>query len=145
MEALEAKVDELLARVGNQQHVTPQPELSSIPCAEPSPHPNQDRPQDVIDRGVVSYNDAVGILDTFRDTLMPYFPFVLIPPETTLDQLRAEKPFLLLAILKVCTYNDTPVQKILEETFQSAVADRMIFSHSPSMDVLQGLLVALAW
>lgn len=145
MEALEAKVDELLARVGNQPHVTPQREVSDIPSAELDPHSNQDKPQDVIDRGVVSYGDAVKILDSFRDTLMPYFPFVLIPPETTLDQLRVEKPFLLLAVLKVCTYKDEPVQKILEETFQSAVADRMIFSHSPSMDVLQGLLVALAW
>ncbi|KAJ5342991.1 hypothetical protein MYU51_016113 [Penicillium brevicompactum] len=145
VEALEAKVDELLARVGNQPHVTPQREVSDLPSAELDPHSNQDKPQDVIDRGVVSYGDAVKILDSFRDTLMPYFPFVLIPPETTLDQLRAEKPFLLLAVLKVCTYKNEPVQKVLEETFQSAVADRMIFSHSPSMDVLQGLLVALAW
>lgn len=76
---------------------------------------------------------------------MPYFPFVLIAPETTLDQLRAEKPFLLLAILKVSLSQNAATQQVFEGAFQSAVADRMIFSHNPSMDVLQGLLIALAW
>ncbi|CAG8032013.1 unnamed protein product [Penicillium salamii] len=145
VEALEAKVDELLARVGNQQHTTPQPEVSCVAPAETRGQPNTDKSQDVIDRGVVSYSDAAKMLDSFRQTLMPCFPFVIIAPETTLDQLRAEKPFLLLAIIKVSMYRDIAAQQILEETFQSAVADRMIFSHAPSMDVLQGLLVALAW
>lgn len=145
MEALEAKVDELLARVGNQQHTTPQPEVSCVAPAETRGPSNTDKTQDVIDRGVVSYSDAAKMLDSFRQTLMPCFPFVIIAPETTLDQLRAEKPFLLLAIIKVSMYRDIAAQQILEETFQSAVADRMIFSHAPSMDVLQGLLVALAW
>jgi branched-subunit amino acid transport protein AzlD len=93
----------------------------------------------------VKYDDAVTILNTFRHKLMPYFPFVLITPETTLDQLRAEMPFLLLAILKVSLSRNTATQQLVEGTFQSAVADRMIFSHNPSMDVLQGLLIALAW
>ncbi|CAG8132446.1 unnamed protein product [Penicillium olsonii] len=145
VEALEAKVDELLARVGTQPHTTPQTEVSCAPCATPTGLSDTDRAEDVIDRGIVSYSDATKMLDSFRQTLMPYFPFVIIAPQTTLDQLRAEKPFLLLAIIKVSMYRDTAAQRILEEIFQSAVAKRMIFSHAPSMDVLQGLLVALAW
>ena len=145
MEALEAKVDELLARVGTQPHTTSQTEVSCAPCATPTGLSDTDRAEDVIDRGIVSYSDATKMLGSFRQTLMPYFPFVIIAPQTTLDQLRAEKPFLLLAIIKVSMYRDTAAQRILEEIFQSAVAKRMIFSHAPSMDVLQGLLVALAW
>ncbi|KZN83901.1 hypothetical protein EN45_110130 [Penicillium chrysogenum] len=76
---------------------------------------------------------------------MPCFPFIFIAPEVTLAQLRAERPLLLLAILKVSSHKNAAAQQILEETFQTAVADQMIFAHNPSMDVLLGLLVALAW
>ncbi|CAP93352.1 Pc16g06820 [Penicillium rubens Wisconsin 54-1255] len=111
------------------------PELHSIP----------DKPRDVIDRGIVRFDDAVTILESFRETLMPCFPFIFIAPEVTLAQLRAERPLLLLAILKVSSHKNAAAQQILEETFQTAVADQMIFAHNPSMDVLLGLLVALAW
>ena len=112
---------------------------------EPECHSIQNETQDVIDRGIVSYDDAVALLESFRQILMPCFPFVLIAPEVTLAQLRAEKPLLLLAILKVSSYKNAAAQQILEETFQRAVADQMIFAHNPSMDILLGLLVALAW
>lgn len=145
VQALEAKVDQLLARVDSQQHKIPLSGFSNLPSSASKAHSNQDQSQDVIDRGIVKYHEALALLDFFRYTLMPHFPFVLIAPETTLDQLRAENPFLLLAILTVSSYKTLATQQVLEETFQCAVADRMIFAHNPSMDVLQGLLVALAW
>jgi hypothetical protein len=136
-------VDQLLARVVNQ-HIQPQ---LDVPTTLPHPERDsfQDKHQDVIARGVVSYDDALKLLESFRQNLMPCFPFVIIAPEVTLTQLRTEKPFLLLAILKASSYKDVAAQQILEETFQRAVADQMIFAHNPSMDVLLGLLVALAW
>lgn len=145
VQALEAKVDQLLARVDNQQHQIPLSGVTNVPSPESKAHSNQEQSQDVIDRGIVKYHEALTLLDFFRYTLMPHFPSVLITPDTTLDKLRAENPFLLLAILTVSSYKNLATQQVLEETFQCAVADRMIFAHNPSMDVLQGLLVVLAW
>ncbi|KAJ9481164.1 hypothetical protein VN97_g12337 [Penicillium thymicola] len=144
VEALEAKVDQLLARVVNSQHIKHQPDVA-LALSDPELHSIPDKPRDVIDRGIVRFDDAVTLLESFRETLMPCFPFIFIAPEVTLAQLRAEKPLLLLAILKVSSYKNAAAQEILEETFQTAVADQMIFAHNPSMDVLLGLLVALAW
>ena len=136
-------MDQILARVVNQRS-QPQPD---VPPTVPGPesYSIQKNHKDVIARGVISYNDAVKILNSFRETFMPCFPFFIIAPEVTVTQLRTEKPFLLLAILKASSYKDVATQRILEETFQRAVADQMIFAHTPSMDVLLGLLVALAW
>ncbi|KAI3204325.1 hypothetical protein CBS147311_4000 [Penicillium roqueforti] len=144
VEALEAKVDQLLARVVNNQHTQHQADVPLV-LSDPEPHSIPDKPRDVIDRGIVRFDDAVTILESFRETLMPFFPFIYIAPEVTLAQLRAEKPLLLLAILKVSSYKNAASQQILEETFQKAVADQMIFAYNPSMDLLLGLLVALAW
>ncbi|KAJ6189566.1 hypothetical protein N7519_004474, partial [Penicillium mononematosum] len=144
VEALEAKVDQLLARVVNDQHTKHHADVP-LALSDPEPHSIPDKPRDVIDRGIVKFDDAVTLLESFRETLMPYFPFVFIAPEVTLAQLRVEKPLLLLAILKVSSYKNAAAQQILEETYQTAVADQMIFAHNPSMDVLLGLLVALAW
>lgn len=100
---------------------------------------------DVIDQGIMSLEEADVLLDKFRQNLMPLFPFVIFSPEMTLLRFRAEKPFLLLAILLVSSSENIDSQKALERAFQEAIADRMIFNHSPSVDVLQGLLVAQAW
>jgi hypothetical protein len=116
-----------------------------LALSDPEPHSIPDKPRDVIDRGIVKFDDAVTLLESFRENLMPCFPFVFIAPEVTLAQLRVEKPLLLLAILKVSSYKNAAAQQRLEETYQTAVADQMIFAHNPSMDVLLGLLVALAW
>ncbi|KXG46631.1 uncharacterized protein PGRI_054870 [Penicillium griseofulvum] len=140
--ALEAKVDQLLARVNNQ-HTKHHADVP-LALSDPEPHSIPDKPRDVIDRGIVKFDDAVTLLGSFRETLMPCFPFVFIAPEVTLAQLRVEKPFLLLAILKVSSYKNIAAQQRLEEIYQTEVADQMIFAHKPSMDVLLGLLVALA-
>ncbi|KAJ5508246.1 hypothetical protein N7527_010389 [Penicillium freii] len=144
VEALEAKVDQILARVVNNQHTKYHADVP-LALSDLEPHSIPDKPRDVIDRGIVKFDDAVTLLESFRETLMPFFPFVFIAPEVTLAQLRVEKPLLLLAILKVSSYKNAAAQQILEETYQTAVADQMIFAHNPSMDVLLGLLVALAW
>ncbi|OQE02895.1 hypothetical protein PENVUL_c037G01750 [Penicillium vulpinum] len=144
VDALEAKVDQLLGRVAHSQHTKHQPDVP-LALSDPGLHSIPDKPRDVIDRGIVRFDDAVTLLESFRETLMPCFPFIFIAPEVTLAQLRAEKPLLLLAILKGSSYKSAAAQQILEETFQTAVADQMIFAHNPSMDVLLGLLVALAW
>lgn len=137
-------MDQLLARVVNNQHNEHQPDVP-LALSDPELHSIPDKPRDVIDRGIVRFDDAVTLLESFRETFMLCFPFIFIAPEVTLAQLRAEKPLLLLAILKVSSYKNAAAQQILEETFQTAVADQMIFAHNLSMDVLLGLLVALAW
>jgi hypothetical protein len=91
-------------------------------------------------------DDAAALLDRFLQFLMPQFPFVVLPAQTTAGELRERKPFLFLAILSVSVTDDRALQRALHEEFKGAVAERMLTRHiPPSLESIQGLLVALAW
>lgn len=102
--------------------------------------------QDVISRGIVTFDHAASLLDGFRRTMMPHFPFVIIPEKMTLQELREEKPFLLLAVLTVSLYQNLSLRRVFMEEFRTAARERLLFGiiESP-FEVLQGLLVSLGW
>lgn len=101
---------------------------------------------DVIGEGIISLDSSRELLDTFCHMLMPQFPFVVLPSQIAVEQLREEKPFLLLSILMVSLYYDRPLQRVLEERFHAfTVSQTMLENSIPQVEVLQGLLVFMAW
>ncbi|KAL5335615.1 hypothetical protein BJX70DRAFT_374623 [Aspergillus crustosus] len=114
--------------------------------SQSSDSPPDDESGDVIDRGLLSADDAAALVDYFLQYMMPEFPFVALPPHTTAGELREVKPFLFLAILSVSITEDRALQRALSEEVKAAVAERMITRHiPPTLESLQGLLVILAW
>lgn len=101
--------------------------------------------KDVISDGFLSLEAASRYLETFKTKLSPNFPFVVIPPNVYVDNLRQTKPFLLLTILASASYDDFSLQRLLGREVKKAVASRMILGGEISFDMLQGLLVFLAW
>jgi hypothetical protein len=63
----------------------------------------------------------------------------------TADHLRREKPFLFLAIITAALYDNMPMQRKLELEVKKAISERMIWGGSISFEVLQGILVHIAW
>lgn len=100
--------------------------------------------QDVITKGLVTFEDAEDGLEFFR-TQAHRFPFVIVSPQTTLDTLRREKPFLFLAILTFATQTRPKLQAELELELRESLSKRVIVNMEKSLDILQGLLVYLAW
>ncbi|KAJ5182593.1 hypothetical protein N7492_000209 [Penicillium capsulatum] len=144
MEALEAKVEQLIARSGNFGHPSSSTHYSLSPITPGSDHPSDSALQDVVGRGIISFQEADSLLDTYRRTLIQYFPFVVLSEDMTLSRMREERPILLIAILMVASSNRSGHNKVLEGLFKEAIAE-CIFTHSQSLDVLQALLVAQAW
>lgn len=101
--------------------------------------------QDVIDRGFLSLETAESYLRAFKTELTPNFPFVIVPRQTSANKLRQEKPFLFLAILASASYESMPLQRSLGAEVKNAISTRMILNGEISLDLLQGLLVYLAW
>ena len=101
--------------------------------------------EDVIARGILSTDTAESLLDIYKEKMTPHFPFVIIPPETSAESLRREKRFLFLAILASASFADMPLQRRLGMEVKTAVASRMIVNGEMSFELLQGLLVYLAW
>lgn len=95
--------------------------------------------------GLLDIESANQLLLKYRAQMMPQFPFVIVPPEEDLQSLRQRFPFLLLCILTASLEHDPSLQAALEAHIRQEVANRLIVQTERSMDLLQGLLVHVAW
>lgn len=103
------------------------------------------KPADVLSKGIISFQTAEEYLRVFRSK-NAYFPFVVVPHTTSLENLRQERPFLLLAIFAFSSAQvHSNITSILEAELCETLAKRVIMEGEKSMDLLQGLLVYLAW
>ncbi|OQE43291.1 hypothetical protein PENCOP_c003G02827 [Penicillium coprophilum] len=84
------------------------------------------------------------LMDVFFKKLFPLFPFVFIPPSVTAEELRREKPFLYLNISMVACQNARRQREIVN-IVQAYVAEHIIIRGEHSLDLLQGLLINVAW
>lgn len=100
---------------------------------------------DPITCGLIDSESTERLVNLFRSTMTPRFPFVVLPNTTTLQDLRRARPCLLLAVVAVAAYEDFRVQRQLSSLFNQALATKLATGKITSLDVLQGLLVHLAW
>jgi len=100
---------------------------------------------DAVANGMVALDRAEKCLAVFRTKFTPHFPFVVVSERVSFDELRRRKPALSLAILAVTSYEDFTLQYDLCRLFNKLVSRRLEAGHILSIELLQGLLVDLAW
>ncbi|KAJ5779776.1 hypothetical protein N7457_007496 [Penicillium paradoxum] len=83
-------------------------------------------------------------MEVFFEKLFPLFPFVTFPSHVTAEELRREKPFLYLNISMVACQNARRQREIVDAV-QGYVAEHIVIRGEYSLDLLQGLLVNVAW
>lgn len=83
-------------------------------------------------------------LDFFRSRMLPYFPFIVLPRDTTASQLRQDRPVLFQAILTVTTFS-TQEKMARAEHFKHLLFTSALIHAQSNMDLLLGLLTYLAW
>lgn len=106
--------------------------------------PNFDPFNDVISKGLIPFEHAERSLQLFKSKASQ-FPFVLAPPNTSLDTLRRDRPFLLLAILAFAESANEKLQLQLELELRETLSKKVIVHGEKSLDILQGVLLYLAW
>ncbi|KAJ5522464.1 hypothetical protein N7527_006579 [Penicillium freii] len=133
--ALEAKLDRMVAILAaSEQNAREQ--LGSGPASKslsPFEH-NTAAPDETDDQ----------LLEVFFEKMFPLFPFIVIPPHVTAEELRREKPFLYLNISMVACQNP-PRQREIVDAVQEYVAEHIVIRGEHSLDLLQGLLLNVAW
>lgn len=141
IEALESKITELMADRSAPSVETEQDSsaIGAIVTDDKIPA------EDIIRRGFLTIETAETLLNTFKTKMNPHFPFVVVAPSTSITQLYQEKPFLSLVILASAVYDNMPLQRALGEEIKKCVASRMLINGEVSFELLQGLLVFLAW
>ncbi|KAL4783306.1 hypothetical protein BJX76DRAFT_368549 [Aspergillus varians] len=84
------------------------------------------------------------LLDLFR-SMDSYFPFVLISAGWTAASMAEERPFLLLAAVTSASSGYYHLQQALVEKSKEILSHRVVMAGEKDLDLLQGLLVHLAW
>lgn len=155
IEALESKIDELMRSRASSptNEINPAPETTTRERSLSSSSPGSSNGAiqatrssgDVIEDGILTMERATHLVNIYKTTLTTHFPFVVVPPQTSAETLRQEKPFLFLAILASSSFHDMPLQRILGSVLKQTVNERTIQGDTASFELLQGLLVFLAW
>ena len=104
-----------------------------------------DRPYDPVLGRILTLPRAEELVDLFRNSMNCHFPFVVVPYGMSAELLSQQRPFLFLAILASASFMCKPLQRSLDASFRSALSQRVVFHGDKSLDILQGLLVYLAW
>lgn len=99
---------------------------------------------DVIANGTIPFEEAEYYVQDFKD-YASQFPFVIILPHENLDSIRRERPFVLLSILAVTSQFKQKLQSAIEKELREFFAKKVIVEGVKSLDLLQGLLLYLAW
>lgn len=92
----------------------------------------------------ITLERAQSLLEDFTK-MSPWFPFVTISNESTVISLARGTPFLLLAILTVAARSDTSIYHQLDHEFRSKLSQKIVVEGEKSLEILQGLLLYLAW
>ncbi|KAF2785814.1 hypothetical protein K505DRAFT_368781 [Melanomma pulvis-pyrius CBS 109.77] len=83
------------------------------------------------------------LLESYR-TMVDFFPFVALPRECFCRDLIQQRPMVMFAILTVASYDSALLQLTLSREFRKVVMVK-IMKGEKSLDLLQGLLVFIAW
>ncbi|KAH6899772.1 hypothetical protein B0T10DRAFT_5247 [Thelonectria olida] len=90
--------------------------------------------------------DQVGrVLNVFRSRYMPVFPFVAVDQNISSQSLHEEKPFLLRAIMLVAAPLSVPRIAKMKRNVLAYMSQQVFVEERKSLDLLQGLLVCIAW
>ncbi|KAF2743485.1 hypothetical protein M011DRAFT_410617 [Sporormia fimetaria CBS 119925] len=78
-------------------------------------------------------------------TMSDFFPFVVPPPSPSRPSSLDQRPFLMLAIFTVASFDEPALQLKLKSMFIRVVTTKAMVHGLKSLDMLQGLLVFVAW
>jgi hypothetical protein len=88
--------------------------------------------------------EAEEYLINFQAHKLKYFPCIYISPTTSAQQLRLERPFLWLCIVRLGS-KSTSQQQILGNRIRQTIAQEMVARSEKNMDLLLGLLTFIGW
>ncbi|KAM0435910.1 hypothetical protein ACHAPT_002802 [Fusarium lateritium] len=93
----------------------------------------------------ITHDEATKRLEVYRRDYVPQFPFVPMPDCLASHEFYAESRFLFWTILAVVSPLKEKVQMDFKAWFRKYLAEHLVINQERSLDILQGILVYLAW
>ncbi|KAJ5477357.1 hypothetical protein N7539_007501 [Penicillium diatomitis] len=127
----------------NPRGLSTTPSLSGLHLNHPVE--NQQAPSnDVVDRGVISPDDAEQLVAFFIHELASFFPLVVLPQDTTAAQLRQNKPVLFLSVISAAAISvDAGLAGVLNREMVRLYAERFFIDGEKSLELVQSLLIMI--
>jgi hypothetical protein len=100
---------------------------------------------DTLGQNLVTQETARLLCATYRNMSCKYFPYVLLEEDFDVSQLQRDKPLLLKAILTSASWRNRQLQLALEDDFLRSLGLMFFVKGDRTLDILQGILVYLAW
>ncbi|KAI2683614.1 hypothetical protein LCP963914a_6015 [Penicillium roqueforti] len=99
---------------------------------------------DVIDRGILSLEDAEQLVAYFIHELAFFFPLVVLPSNTTAAQLRQTKPVLFLSVIAATSISvDAGLATVLNREMVRLYSERFFIEGEKSLELVQALLLMI--
>ncbi|KAJ5392528.1 hypothetical protein N7509_008018 [Penicillium cosmopolitanum] len=110
------------------------------------PKENANAFADVIDKGIVDIDSANAAFQRYVTRMAPEMPFVIIPPGTTMGDVRRDKPALFLSIIAAAIgpYKKDVQVTLLNDAYQT-IADRVVVKGEKCLELVQALMVCSIW
>ena len=89
--------------------------------------------------------EAELLLLEFKTNMTEQFPFVVIAPDSTSQSLQHEKPLLWKAIMVAASNEKSDRQLALGSKLMEDLTTRLLLRVERSLDLLQALLIFIAW
>ncbi|KAJ3461508.1 hypothetical protein MRS44_010061 [Fusarium solani] len=93
----------------------------------------------------ITHDEAAKRLEVYRRDYVPEFPFVPMPDSLASHEFYSESRFLFWTILAVVSPLKEKVQMDFKAWFRKYLAEHVVMGQERSLDILQGILVYLAW
>ncbi|KAM9880743.1 fungal specific transcription factor [Verticillium dahliae] len=100
---------------------------------------------DVIDRGILSLEQAAALFARYNDKLVGHLPAVLFPPSMTVGELRTTKPVLFLAVLAAASSETSALQRQLVRETMQVLAEKVVITGEKSLELVQALQLTTIW
>lgn len=98
-----------------------------------------------IDVGIISAAEAEAQVLEYQTAFTQRFPFVVVPVTASIQDFWHQRPLVCLAVLAITSRDDAKRQKTLSKLLNEAVANRLVNGPFASLDLLQALIVQVAW
>lgn len=100
--------------------------------------------EDVIDRGILSIEDAEQLVAYYIHELASFFPLVVLPPTTTAAGLRQSKPVLFLSVIAATAISvDAGLAAVLNREMVRLYSERFFIEGEKSLELVQALLLMI--
>jgi hypothetical protein len=122
---------------------------STASYSKPLPHiesSQTDLTSDIIDRGMLTMDTAAELVALYSRELVEYYPAVILPEDLTCTQLRDSKPVLFLAIIAAASQGfDPDLSRVMNDELLRVYADRIFIQGQKSLELVQSLLITVAY